>query len=118
MSTSHRWGLKNARLPKIGFVPFQSSAAFWFLDPSLVLRACHLISAFSNGRTDTLLHYDPSVARENDGIDDWMARKIVPEIPNMSDTTPSFADRDVFMRYTGLGVGRHAQYHPPYPGNV
>ncbi|KAF8447188.1 hypothetical protein L210DRAFT_3525186 [Boletus edulis BED1] len=24
-----------------------------------------------------------------------------------------FADRDMFMRYTGLGAGHHAQYHPP-----
>lgn len=30
-----------------------------------------------------------------------------------SDITPSFADRDMFARYTGFGVGHHAQYPIP-----
>jgi len=32
---------------------------------------------------------------------------------NTSDVVPSFADHDMFIRYTGLGVGHHAQYRPP-----
>ena len=67
------WGLKSARLPKIGFVPSDSSSAFGFVDPSLVLRACHLIPAFADGRTGSLLHHGPSVAREKDVFDDWVA---------------------------------------------
>lgn len=70
---SYRWGFKNARLPKIGFVPSDSGAAFGFLDPSLVLRACHLIPAFADGRTNSLLRHGPSVARENNNVDDWAA---------------------------------------------
>jgi len=69
----YRWGLKNARLPKIGFVSLDSGAAFGFIDPSLVLRACHLIPAFADGHTDSLLRHGPSVARERDAIDDWAA---------------------------------------------
>jgi len=68
----HQWGIKKARLPKIGFIP-DSPGAFGFLDPSLVLRACHLIPAFSEGRTDSLLPHGPSIARENGGTDDWTA---------------------------------------------
>ena len=29
------------------------------------------------------------------------------------DIIPSFADRDIFARYTGVGVGHQAQYCPP-----
>lgn len=68
----HRWGIKKARLPKIGFIP-DSPGAFGFLDPSLVLCACHLIPAFSDGRMDSLLPRGPSIAQENDGTDDWTA---------------------------------------------
>ena len=66
----HKWGIKKARLPKIRFIP-DSPGAFRFLDPTLVLHACHLISAFAKGRTDSLLPHSSSVARENGDIDDW-----------------------------------------------
>ena len=69
----YHWGLKNACLPKIGFVPSDSGVAFSFVDPSLALRACHLIPAFSDGRTDSLLRYGPSVSRETNIFDDWAA---------------------------------------------
>lgn len=69
----YHWGLKNARLPKIGFIPSDSGTAFGFIDPSLALRACHLIPAFSEGHTDSLLRYGPSVARETNTFDDWAA---------------------------------------------
>ena len=68
----HQWGINKARLPKIGFIP-DSPGAFRFLDPSLVLRACHLIPAFAEGRTNSLLPYGPSIARENGNSDDWTA---------------------------------------------
>ena len=66
----HQWGIKKAHLPKIEFIP-DSSGAFGFLDPSLVLRACHLIPAFAEGRTDSLLPHGPSIAREDGSLDDW-----------------------------------------------
>ena len=69
----YHWGLKNARLPKIGFIPSDSGTAFGFIDPSLALRACHLIPAFSEGCTDSLLRYGPCVARETNTFDDWAA---------------------------------------------
>ena len=40
----HKWGFKEGRLPKVGFVPDRPDhIPFGFLDPSLVLRVCHLI---------------------------------------------------------------------------
>jgi len=69
----YRWGFKAARLPKIGFVPETDESPFGFLDPSLVIRGCHLIPAFSEGRTDTLLRHGESSARQPGEIDDWCA---------------------------------------------
>ena len=64
-------GLKVARLPKIGFVPDSDPEAFSFLDPSLVIRGCHLLPAFANGRTSELLKATRTAGRPLDEIDDW-----------------------------------------------
>jgi len=69
----HRYGFKVARLPKIGFVGEEDDLAFGFLDPSLVLRGCHLIPAFVNGRTSTLLKTSHSAARPPGEVDEWAA---------------------------------------------
>jgi hypothetical protein len=67
----YRSGLKAARLPKIGFLPDSDPEAFGFLDPSLVIRGCHLLPAFANGRTSELLQATKSSGRPLDEIDDW-----------------------------------------------
>jgi hypothetical protein len=56
-------GPTTCRLDRVGFVPEEDPEAFGFLDPMEVLRACHLIPAFSQGRTTDLL--GPSIARED-----------------------------------------------------
>jgi len=62
-------GARHLRLDRIGYVPEDDLEAFGFLDPSEVLRACHLIPAFAEGKTTSLL--GPSIAR--DGKDgDWV----------------------------------------------
>lgn len=66
-----QWGLKEARLPKVGFVPMTDDDAFGFLDPSFVIRGCHLIPAFAEGRSDALLRRGPSLARFEEEVDDW-----------------------------------------------
>lgn len=69
---NHRSGSLNACLPKIGFVPEEDPSAFGFLDPSLVLRGCHLVPAFAAGRTQELLKtVSPTAARPLGEIDDW-----------------------------------------------
>lgn len=68
----YRSGSAVAKLPRIGFVPDTHSGAFGFLDPSRVLRGCHLVPAFAEGRTTELLHTIlPTAARHPDEKSDW-----------------------------------------------
>jgi hypothetical protein len=69
----YRFGPKLARLPKIGFLSDTDESAFGFLDPSLVVRGCHLIPAFVDGRTSDLLTIPNSIARPLGEKDDWAA---------------------------------------------
>ncbi len=63
-------GPSTLRLDRVGYVPENDpSGAFGFIDPSHVLRACHLIPAFHLGKTTNLL--GPSEVRDStDG--DWV----------------------------------------------
>ncbi|KAJ3771938.1 hypothetical protein FB446DRAFT_789170 [Lentinula raphanica] len=91
----YRWGRKVARLPKIGFVAESDPYAFGFLDPGLVIRACHLIPDFVTGRTSELLQTRQlTAARPVGEVDDWGSFYV-----NI------FVDRDMFMRHAGGGVG-------------
>lgn len=73
IDVDHRYGLKAARLPKVGFVPDTDPLAFGFLDPSLVVRGTHLIPAFFDGRTPSLLTALPTAGRPLAETDDWTA---------------------------------------------
>jgi hypothetical protein len=65
-------GSRYARLPMVGFVEDSDELAFGFLDPSLVIRSCHLIPRFMSGRTSNLMSYrGPTAARASDCTDDW-----------------------------------------------
>lgn len=67
-----RSGFKAARLPKIGFIAETKPNAFGFLDPSVVLRGCHLVPAFASGRTNKLLKMvSPTAACLPNETDDW-----------------------------------------------
>jgi hypothetical protein len=56
-------GPGTCRLDQIGWVPESDpSGAFGFLNPACVIQACHLIPAFSYGKTAHLL--SPSQARD------------------------------------------------------
>ena len=70
-STSNLAGPNSRNYTRVSFVPWTGTpgSAFDFIDPSHVIRACHLIPAFNLGRTHDLL--DPSVARDPKG--DWCA---------------------------------------------
>ena len=75
MVPDYAFGRHLARLPKIGFIPDSDEFAFGFLDPSLVLRRCHLIPAFEDGRTTELLTTTTTCsiteARPSGEKDDW-----------------------------------------------
>ena len=71
----YSFGRQQARLPKVGFIPDSDDFAFGFLDPSLVLRGCHLLPVFGDGRTTELLNTTPgsiTQARPSGEQDDWM----------------------------------------------
>ena len=68
----YHWGFKTARLSKIGFIPDTDDGAFGFLDPSLVIRGCHLVPCFASGRTAELLRTPNfTAARQPNEVDDW-----------------------------------------------
>lgn len=64
----HPSGWKAKHLPRIGFINSGSddTMPFGFLDPTDVIRGCHLIPAFHHGRPDEL--FPPSIARYKE---DW-----------------------------------------------
>jgi hypothetical protein len=111
----YRSGSDVARLPKIGFVP--GDAAFGFLDPSLVLRGCHLVPAFADGRTTILLRtVSMTAARPPGETDDWTNYYVTMYVfsllcsrTSLLNLTRSWVDRDMFMHYFGGGIGHLRQ---------
>jgi len=67
-------GSCGAQLPKVGFVESMDEFAFSFVDPAHVVRGCHLVPAFHEGRTVDLLPVLHSVSRclNPDDNDDWV----------------------------------------------
>jgi hypothetical protein len=67
------FGRNQAKLPQVGFVEDVDDYAFGFLDPAVVIRGCHLIPAFAEGRTTDLLStHGPTEARPSGEVDDWV----------------------------------------------
>lgn len=67
---TYKSGFKAKHLHRIGFVPQEDPLVFGFLDPQEIIRAVHLIPAYTHGRSPDAL--GPSLARhprEND--EDW-----------------------------------------------
>lgn len=67
---SYHSGFRAKRLHRLGFIDSTDDGAFGFLDPNEIIRAVHLIPAFTHGKTTEFL--GPSIARqpkEND--EDW-----------------------------------------------
>ncbi|KAF9555170.1 hypothetical protein CPC08DRAFT_612670, partial [Agrocybe pediades] len=105
LDSTYSGGWSVRHLHRVAFVPSDSleDEAFGFLDPSLVIRAVHLIPAFAHGRTSQLLR-SPSIARlklphedEGDEHTDWRFFYV-----NM------FIDCDMVMRFLGGGIGHQA----------
>lgn len=121
-----RWG-RNAtndpipvkRLHHVEFVLDSDPSAYGFLDPDEVIRASHLIPAFSHGPTPRFEY--TSLARHKDEFDDWKYLYVnLCVLPcsyycQVSHSHCSFVDRDMFMRYLGGGVGRYKVPVPDEP---
>ncbi|KAH9919802.1 uncharacterized protein B0H18DRAFT_936945 [Fomitopsis serialis] len=104
IDTDYRSGHAAARLPKIGFVEESDPDAFGFLDPSLVIRGCHLMPTFADGKTSQLLSRPNSVARPMGETEDWEAYYV-----------GIFVDRDMSRRYLGIGIGHTASHSGSRP---
>jgi hypothetical protein len=61
-------GRKLAKLPKLRFLPNTDDFAFGFLDPSRVLRGCHLIPSFSDGKITEQLEQTISESQKGFGL--------------------------------------------------
>ncbi|KJA12845.1 hypothetical protein HYPSUDRAFT_210068 [Hypholoma sublateritium FD-334 SS-4] len=85
------------RLDRVSFPPIVGKDAFSFLDPSIVLRGCHLIPAYSLGRRNLQGIQLSELSKDKN---DWRGYYV-----------NRFADRDMVMRYHwGLGIG-HTYSH-------
>ncbi|TCD61874.1 hypothetical protein EIP91_007802 [Steccherinum ochraceum] len=85
LHTIWKGGFEARRLHRIEFLPESDANAFGFLDPDNVIRGSHLIPAFAYGlQEDASLYY-------SDVYKYYYVR--------------FFVDRDMYMRYRGLGVG-------------
>ncbi|KAF9532139.1 hypothetical protein CPB83DRAFT_832803 [Crepidotus variabilis] len=103
----YKYGFKDARLPKIGFVSAADNFAFGFLDPRHVIRAVHLIPSFVDGRTSDLLPVPKSHGQPPDEIDDWANFYV-----NV------FQDRDMMMRHFGGGIGHLSGHDSRIPSSL
>ena len=78
MGSDPEWrsGDKKKRLERIGFVPYsgaddiEQTEPFGFVNPTQVIRACHLIPAFSCGKTFELLPFSKAYSCGEEG--DWL----------------------------------------------
>lgn len=124
-----RWMQRNAvgltgpnsqNYTQVSYVPWSDTpgSAFDFIDPSHIIRGCHLVPAFALGRTRNLL--DPSVARDPGPEGDWRAYYanrygLDSDLLGRSRSRCAtllhrFVDRDAFARFSGIGIGcQHPQ---------
>ncbi|KAG2120548.1 uncharacterized protein F5147DRAFT_766462 [Suillus discolor] len=87
---NHAWETRT--LSRVHFMPLTNPNAFGFVDPAVVLRACHIIPAFSKGQRNPNEHGISPLAGDKH---DWCEYYV-----------NSFVDRDTLMRFHyGLGVG-------------
>ncbi|KIJ64394.1 hypothetical protein HYDPIDRAFT_90003, partial [Hydnomerulius pinastri MD-312] len=95
-------GWEHAALDSLRFVPNAQDDAYGFINPADVLRGCHLIPAFADGR----MHPDGvSMSRNAKDGADWKKYYV-----------NRFVDRDMLLRYHwGHGVG-HVYSHVPRAG--
>ncbi|TFK81507.1 hypothetical protein K466DRAFT_531692 [Polyporus arcularius HHB13444] len=100
-------GFEHKRLHRLEFVPTRSGSdehAFGFVNPSDVVRGCHIVPAYAYGRIDWLL--GPSMAREVAGKSEKLSEL---HSDYRYHYVNFFVDRDMFMRYFGGGIGHRGQ---------
>jgi len=74
-------------MERVSFEPASSPDTYGFVNPKHVIRACHLIPAFTYGRAT-----ENSVGSDTE--DDWRYYHV-----------NRFVNHDMFARFAGLGIG-------------
>ncbi|KAF9056169.1 hypothetical protein BJ165DRAFT_1522113 [Panaeolus papilionaceus] len=101
-------GRTQAALPKLRFMPGDDEFAYGCLDPALVLRGCHIIPAFHDGPraqpVSQKVQYRGRHLMREESLDHWK-----------NYYAGIFVDRDMFMRYLGLGIGHKTDSRPKSP---
>ena len=70
LDESFRAGFSAKRLYRVGFIDADNDAAFGFLEPEKVIRAVHLLPAFSLGQTNDILPITSLARRvDEEGLD-------------------------------------------------
>ena len=69
--SEYSFGQRQACLPKVRFAPDLDDSSYGFLDPSLVIRGCHLIPAFQDGKMTGTMEGTTNEARACGKLDDW-----------------------------------------------
>ncbi|OJT06904.1 hypothetical protein TRAPUB_2244, partial [Trametes pubescens] len=89
-------GFQGRRLPRLRFLDSTDSSSnpFGFVDPDEILRAAFIVPAFDFGTTRDLLGPSELARRASDKGEDYNYYYAC-----------FFADRDMYMRYLGGGVG-------------
>ncbi|KAK7444353.1 hypothetical protein VKT23_015366 [Stygiomarasmius scandens] len=105
LDDTYNSGWQAKRLHGLQFVPGSSPDAFGFIDPALIIRAVHILPAFAYGKTSEYLPAD-SVARVYQSFENGEYN--VEEEDWRYYYVNVFADRDLFMRFRGGGVGHLA----------
>lgn len=105
------YGIRSKRMPQVGFIEAENPEAFGFVNPSDVIRGCHVIPAFNYGQTDQYL-VGPSLARQESDCDEdyfrYYVNMYVSQIFFLACYSRFYSrwpDRDMFMRFRGGGVG-------------
>ena len=107
--TSHLKGPNASQFTRVSFISHSGTPgeAFGFVDPSHVIRGCHLIPVFDLRRTRDRLGV--SIARNTKG--DWQAfyanrcDPLSTPHPSLILLRARFVDRDAFARFSGIGIG-------------
>ncbi|KAF9038247.1 hypothetical protein BJ165DRAFT_1532122 [Panaeolus papilionaceus] len=101
-------GRTQATLPKLRFLPGDDEFAYGCLDPALVLRGCHILPAFHDGPRAQLdsqkVQYRGRHLMREESLNHWK-----------NYYAGIFVDRDMFMRYLGLGIGHKTNSRPKSP---
>ncbi|KAH7917303.1 hypothetical protein BV22DRAFT_1135525 [Leucogyrophana mollusca] len=106
-------GWDSSSLDRLRFPPTAEEDAFGFVDPDDVLRGCHVVPQFSQG----LRHLDgvgiSPCAHDHTDYQYYFVNRYVASssIQASCQSSFSFVDRDMFMRYHwGMGIG-HTHTH-------